>query len=495
MADQDEPLQDDEQEQPSGGIQALLAALRGGQNQPDPGMDPSDPTQVNYSLYTPPIDPGFTAGGEMAAARSVPNSPYNAALLAGKKPTGGVSPSAAPAPAASDDPTLGGGSAPAPVVAPSTPTPAGAPMGSTSDLEQRGLAARMRPAPAPTDDPDGPDGPELPKPPDLTNSPLAALLKDYRDTQGKLAAIPPVDPAANKPRLWERLLGGLSAGAIAYGSKDPAMGASVGGEVTTRRLDNARKNYDIQTAPLLAHLQQDREGMGIAEAQSKIPQKNFENQLSVAKEGRATASAKSLAQHRSDLDDIRQQIADNNVQKASDMIDQKQKELDARTGFQKDTLDLRQQLGEMRIQMREKELDAKQNPNGYTPGENQQITSQSRRYQTRINSLEKTRGDYIGSNRPEDKQTLAAIDAEIEQNHQAIDKVENDVMAKRKPSGAGAGNAAPAPSPTVTPAPAAKPNAQPSAAPKYAKTASDGKGNQVGYDAGKNKWVPIPKTK
>lgn len=432
--DQAAPLQDDEEEQSQMPAE-LAAAILGGGTQP--GAAPGAGTAPSAAPAAPAPPP--TDDQQATGQSSTPGTPFGSTEdLEGR--------------AAARYPSYG------PRVAP----------GSTEDLENRAQASRTAAtAPAATDD----DEDAVPTAPDLSNSPLAKLLAQTQDTQSKLAAVPKPDPTQLRPRLWERLLG-FAAGTAAGMKGDTALAGQISRNVTGRRMAQAQSDYNAQTSPLKAQLDSEREGLGMAEAQSKIPQQNFQNQMEVTKEKREQSSAKSLAEHREDLDDIKQQIANNNLQGAQDRIDQKQKELESSASFKQSTLDLKQQLGNLQLDLRAKELASKQSPNGYTPDESREIASKSRRFQTRVDSLEKQRGDYIGSSRPEDKQTLTAIDDEIEQNHQKIDAVEQDVIGRRqaKPGAGGtpkpAAPGTPAKSPQAAAATApAKPAAQPTTAP------------------------------
>jgi len=326
-------------------------------------------------------------------------------------------------------------------------------------------AAAASPAPSPSDDP-ALSMPAVPKPPDLSNSALAQLLTKTQKDQEALAAVPKVDPAANRPRLWERLLG-FAAGTAA-GLKDPELGYRAASGVTNRRLSRAQSDYDVRTGPLLQALQQDREGLGLAEAQTKIPQQNFENQLQASREGREQSTASGR---------IRQYTARADELKGKFVAGSEQKDDNSPTGWTAETFDgdrkpftpksatntpktpagefsgwyeafsrdngrppNAKEVSQHEISLKQAERPPKDSsPNGYTPDEQREIGSRSRRFQTRIDSLEKQRGDYLGSKRPADVQTLKSIDDEIEQNHQKIDEVEQDVMGRRaqKPGAGG----------------------------------------------------------
>lgn len=312
-------------------------------------------------------------------------------------------------------------------------------------------------APPPTDDP-GLAMPAIPKPPDLTNSPLAQLLTKTNQDQSAIAAVPKPDPAKLGPRLWERIAGGLLG---ATQLRNPENAGAVADSVVHRRLNAAQRDYDVKTGPMYKQLATDREGLPVAEAQAKIPQQDYENKLQSAREGREQIAAKSLAQHRSDLDDIKQQIADGNIEKAKDALDQKQKELEQRASFQKDSLQLKRDVADLQDEVRRKSLDdrekaisAKTDPNGYSASEAREIDRKGRMYQGRISAWQKQRSDYLGSKNADDIAALKAGDAEEEANHQKLSDIEDEVIGRRtaKPQQA-------APAGNSTPAAASKPAA------------------------------------
>lgn len=140
-----------------------------------------------------------------------------------------------------------------------------------------------QPAPPPTDDP-GLAMPPIPKPPDLSNSPLAQLLTRTNQDQAAIAAVPKPDPAQLKPRLWERILGGVLG---ATQLVNPERAGDVADSVVHRRLNGAQRDYDVKTSPLYKQLETDRQGVGLAEAQSRIPQQTFDNDMKVSQEKRA----------------------------------------------------------------------------------------------------------------------------------------------------------------------------------------------------------------
>jgi hypothetical protein len=329
-----------------------------------------------------------------------------------------------------------------------------------------------RPAPPPSDDPDL-AMPALPQAPDLSNSPVAKLINDYRNTQAQIASVPRPDPNQLKPRLWQRLLG-FAAGTAA-GFRNPEMGYNVAQGIATRDWSRAQNTYNIQTAPLYRQLETEREALPMAEAQSRIPQQTFENEMQRAREGREQMlDTGRIKQYRARAEDFEAK-KDKFIAGTEEEDDNSPTGWTAQTfagerkpftpssatktpktpsgefsgwyeAFQRDNkrAPTAKEINDHEVNLKRSErAGAKDvNPNGWTPDESREIASRGRRYQTRIDSLEKIRGDYVGSKRQSDIDALKGIDDEIEQNHQKIDAIEQDVMGRRGSKG-GSPQAAP----------------------------------------------------
>lgn len=405
---------------------------------------------------------------------NAPNAPFAYQPGMGPlMPGGGAPAAAAPAPPPTDDRSLAPGQG----------------TRGTSDPTAR-LRASFGAMPTPTAPPPTDDQsltmPAVPQPPNLSNSPLAQLLAQVKGTQDQINAVPRPDPSQLKPRLWERILGGVLG---ATQLRNPENAGAVASEVVNRRLAGAQRNYDVQTSPLYKQLQSEREGLGVAEAQSRIPQQNFENQMQTTREGReqklATGRIANFEARSTALQDkfvAGTETKDENSPtgwtaetfggdrkpfspKSATTPPKEPKNADEAysaasaaqaRGDTKEATRLAA-LGDKLEKQKKNELYIQHRPpatkddTGYTPGEKREIDSRSRRYDTRVKALEKSRSDYVGSQRPSDVQALAAIDAEIEQNHQKMDAIEQDVM-NRRPA-----KATPAPSSAAKPSAAAQP--------------------------------------
>lgn len=245
-----------------------------------------------------------------------------------------------------------------PVARPPVSTPAAAPSAPAPPLPAP-ITNGAPPAPASDD----PSISPLPKPPDLSQSPVASLLKQYNDTQSKIAAVPPVDYNAKKPSPWSRLLGGIVGTAAGYGG-GPQVAQQVARGVTYRTLNQADIERQRQLDPLFQQLQTEREGIPLAQAASQVPQQDFENNMSVAKESRERAAEKSASQYKSDIADIRQQVATNNNANAKSKLEELATKLQNDATFREgllsnksDALALRSQMADMANQLRQKQLD------------------------------------------------------------------------------------------------------------------------------------------
>lgn len=325
------------------------------------------------------------------------------------------------------------------------------------------LRAAMNGPEAPSDDP---ELSPLPTAPDLSNSPMAKVLKDYSDTQQKIQAIQAPDPAKMQPRLYQRLAG-FAAGTAA-GLRNPQVGEETARDIANRDYNRAQSSYQAQVAPLERQLQSDREALPLAEAQSKIPQQSFENELKLSQEQRnRQATQGRVAWYESRAKELTGKFISGTEKQdpnsptgwsaetfdgdlkpftppsyAKKPVEPKSADeaYAAASAAQKsgDTAEYKRltSLGDQMTKVQRGNIAAEHpnkdlNEGGWTPGESREIDSRSRRFQMRINALEKARTDLIGSNNAEDKASLQEMDNEIEQNQKQIDSIEQDVMSRR----------------------------------------------------------------
>lgn len=197
----------------------------------------------------------------------------------------------------------------APGAQPVNPMPGPAPTSPGADALRSAIVPQpaAKPAPAPSDDPAISPTPQAP---DLSNSPVTGLYNQMQGTQSQINAIPKPDPAQLKPKLWERIAGGLTAGAVAYKS-GPEAGIDVGSNVTNRRWNRASTDYTRQVSPLQQQLESERQQVPAAEAVSKIPQTSWENRMSQHREERETAVGEGRIGHLQATSDLANQRAEN----------------------------------------------------------------------------------------------------------------------------------------------------------------------------------------
>lgn len=335
--------------------------------------------------------------------------------------------------------------------------------------------AAASPAPPPTDDSTLAMQP-VPKPPDMSNSPLAALLTKYKTDQAAADAVPKPDPANYRPKLWQRLVG-FAAGTAA-GLKDPELGARTASGVVGRDWNRAKGDYDVRTGQLNDVLARDKEALGLAEAQSKIPQTNFDNQMAATRESREQSLASGrMQQYKSKADALdasgNKFIAGTDQpdatsptgriaqhldlswgpytappSKATPFMPKNSDEALAAASSAKDPVEKQRLLGLAHQMLQNDVLRAKSSRpekpdpadvNGYTPAEAKEIDDKGRMYRGRIAEWEKARTDLVGSKRQDDIDRLTKGDAEEEAYHQKLNDISDAVIARRatKPSGSG----------------------------------------------------------
>ncbi len=196
------------------------------------------------------------------------------------------------------------------------PTPSGAlpppPSSATSTLgpmapkEATVPTKTGAPVPAPTDDPAVVGMGAMPKTPDL-GSYLNPALKQYQsDLSGYQQAdvANRINPQQVKPKLWERLLGGVLG---ATQLKNPENAGNVAGQVVHRDLNRAELQRKTAMAPWTERLQMDKEGLPLAEASAKTGYEQGQLGLHAAGEQRERFTAVTNAQAKEDLNNIREE--------------------------------------------------------------------------------------------------------------------------------------------------------------------------------------------
>jgi len=248
------------------------------------------------------------------------------------------------------------------------PTPSGAlpppPSSATSTLgpmapkEATVPTKTGAPVPAPTDDPAVVGMGAMPKTPDL-GSYLNPALKQYQsDLSGYQQAdvANRINPQQVKPKLWERLLGGVLG---ATQLKNPENAGNVAGQVVHRDLNRAELQRKTAMAPWTERLQMDKEGLPLAEANAKTGYEQGELDLKTAAEQRDRFTAIKNADYKDAIAQVREEAAQGNIDKAEKLLDEKQKEFEVTSGEKKQHdaewfqlqhafLDIRQQLADAR---------------------------------------------------------------------------------------------------------------------------------------------------
>jgi hypothetical protein len=263
---------------------------------------------------------------------------------------------------------------PAPAAVPATPpinmlakggvnqAPPGPP-GAVPFLPGGGTPGATAPPKVPpvTDDPGvkGGMGP-MPQTPDLGSYLNPALQKFQADQAGYNQADEAnrIDPQQVKPRLWERLAG-FALGATQL--KNPENAGNVASEVVNRRRTGAELNRSTALAPWTQRLQQDREGLPLAEAAARTGYEQGELNLHTAAEDRERFTAVTNADYKQAIADVRSELEKDNYEKAENLLDQKQKELELKKTHDKEWYDMQHALLDLHKQVEDrKEAKAKE---------------------------------------------------------------------------------------------------------------------------------------
>jgi hypothetical protein len=297
-----------------------------------------------------------------------------------------------------------------------------------------------------------------------------------------------IDPNAVQPKWWERLIAfGLGATQI----KDPQNAGNVASEVVNRRRDLAEQRRSTALAPWTQRLQQDKEGLPLAEAQERTGKDQAELDLNAAKEGRERFTAQSNADAKDELNTIRDEWN-------KDRSAQAEARLNELAEKNKDNLELQRQVLDLKRDM----LDYKMSQGSKAkPGQSVAIESKKAAALAKAKTAYDKATDLAGS----DPEARKAADDNFKQAQQdAQDAYEAEINAaggeathqdvsswRSKPAAT-----APAAAPPASPAkPAAQENAVPTViGPKDetpAKTASDGK-TKIGFYKSTGQWMLVP---
>ena len=236
--------------------------------------------------------------------------------------------------------------------------------GSTNDLENRVSAARVpqaTPTPQPSDDPTLKAGMQaLSQNADAFNQRAAKVQAD-QDALNKLQAPKFAD---NKPKWYDRLLGGAVGFGLGWGGK-PGEGAELGGDLTRRGFNNATSEYQRQRDQLMQTLNQDRD-TSLLSAAGEAANRNFEGAKGVATLNQNATKEEDKKAQDAAMDAIKDEIAKNNLENAKDKLDQRDRELDLRERLGDDVNAARKEVADARMELADKARDKSGDP--ATPG-------------------------------------------------------------------------------------------------------------------------------
>ena len=423
-------------------------------------------------------------------------------------PAGGIPPGTIPKPAvvpqsAAVSPPPG--QTPAPVTQPSgarpTPVAPGAPK-----------------PPPPTDDPTAIGmGPPPGKPPDVMSYLNPMLADRTRLMQERQAADERtrIDPMAVKPRLWERLVGiGLGATQLGGDAK------GVASEVTHRRLNSAEAQRNFALSPIDQQLAALDKGAPLAEAASRGALGQGELNLKTATENRERFSAQSNAQYKSDIADIREQVAQGNIEKAQNQLDQAQKVLEQKKTHDQEWFQNQQELLAIRQELADQKANknTRGTPNQFRGAEDkkaaalakaedefQQATKEihlDRSHKPDDELYNQDKAEYDNQVRVLEGKKRAAQDAYLADVRTLGGESEGATKPETQPNAPGAQPSGSSGQPTLSPAnvpnqaPASKPSLPTEVGPAGEKPLKIGKGDadgkQYGYFASTRQWMLLP---
>lgn len=347
--------------------------------------------------------------------------------------------------------------------------------------------------PAPTDDPAvlAP----VQKPPDLMFMINPAMTQFSAAQQGyqKADEANRIDPNAVKPRLWERLVGGLL-GATQLRNPEQAYGVAAG--VTNRRLTGAQQARETAIAPWRQRMESAREGVGTAETATKAAGEQARLNLETERENRERFTAQANADYKSDIADIRKAYDEGRIKDAQAKLDETAEKNKNDAARQNDLLDLKRQMLELQGEKLDKGKDH---------------TAQAASAETqKANAIKAAHAAYAKATQglPTDPKAQWSEEqlGQLQQAKDAYNQATQDAQDAYEAKAAELGGhpvehldvtqekQAGAPTASKTSGQSEVPNQTAPAGEKPMKTAVDGQGKRVGYFKSTGQWMLMPAT-
>ncbi len=345
--------------------------------------------------------------------------------------------------------------------------------------------------------------PALPTAPDTSNNPVNSAYRMYQDTLEKRMALQPPAPANYKPSLWDRVKGGAVGALVGGLSENADKGAAAGSRFTYSKYNHAAGDYGRQSQTLDKQLEEQKGGAGLAEAAGKIPETDFENRLHLATEGRERYTAITNADNKEAIAQIREEAVQGNIEKAQNIIDQKQKELEEKKIHDAEWFQMKHALLDLQQQIADqKGKDAGKGKPGQFKAANDRKNAGLVKAKAIYDKETADAGtDPVALKKADDnfKEAEQEYQDAFEQDNASLGgEPEHQNVESWRGQGAQPAAAAPvAPAAAATPAakPAATENAVPSTmGPKGetpTKTASDGK-TKIGFYKSTGQWMLVP---
>lgn len=360
--------------------------------------------------------------------------------------------------------------------------------------------------PAVTDDPAVTGMGAAPKTPDLTSY-LNPALSRMNQLGGEFSAADErtrLDPGATKPRLWERLLGGVVGGVT--GSAD------AGKAITDRRAREATRVRNLTLDPIKEEMGSQEKMLPTYKEAGEAAERQGKADLDVSKENRERYSAIKNSDYKDAIAQIQEEVAQGNQDKANNLLDEKQKELEQKKTHDDEWYQMQHAL----LDLREKAAEKGKDHTSQTMGAETQKANAIRSAAAAFNKAYQAEGFPADPKTPWSDEQHAKLQQLRDQQKEAEQSAEDayeaksselkgapvehqDVESWRGQPAAPAQTTekpAQAAAPTQTNSPAPKESALPTqvgpAGEKPAKTGTGEDGKKYGYFASKKQWLLVP---
>lgn len=197
-----------------------------------------------------------------------------------------------------------------------------------------------------SDDPAVTGLPAIPQPPKL----MGPNMGDVQSLADQIRAkSQPIQRSDYKPSIWQRILSPVVAGIQGFGDAD--KGIKAGNELLSRNYDRAVGAQKAELDPLYKQMDTQEKMLPFYKQGNETAQGQFSDQMKGVTEAREQMTAKSNANYKSDIADLRQQVANNHAEEATRRLQDMEDKAKNDSGYRMQMLQQREEIVGIRQQL------------------------------------------------------------------------------------------------------------------------------------------------